>query len=217
MLIKIENGQPTGNPITEDNFRYLFQSQVFPLVLTTLIVQPFGYEMYDFSPRPEFTWRQELVEVSPIKDQFGIWRQTWEVRNLNGAQIEQAKAARINYLINKIDRDVDYLYSMVVGNRETEYLLAESEARAFAAALYQGPVPTTVQDWASIKNWTPQQAADDVLFTANLWRNLQLSIRNNRLTYKNDLQSATSPEEIDSLDSAWNLLVTTTIQDLANQ
>lgn len=93
MLIKIENGQPVGAPILEDNFRQLHPSQVFPLVLTPAIVDPYGYGMYDFTQVPEVGPYQKLVEDTPAIDQYGIWRQVWSVVDLEGAELIEKVAA----------------------------------------------------------------------------------------------------------------------------
>lgn len=87
MLIKIENNQPVGNPILEDNFRSLHPDQAFPLVLTPEIVEPFGYGMYDFTQIPTIGPYQKLVEGTPVKNQYGIWRQVWNVVNLTGQEL----------------------------------------------------------------------------------------------------------------------------------
>lgn len=98
MLIKIENNLPVGNPILEDNFRQLHPAQVFPLVLTPAIVEPFGYGMYDFTQIPPTGPYQKLVEGTPTKDQYDIWRQVWSAVDLAGQEladrVAQVKAAR---------------------------------------------------------------------------------------------------------------------------
>ncbi len=92
MIIKIESGLPVGNAITEDNFRYLFPDQSFPLVLTNAIVEPLGYAMYDFSQVPEAGPLQKVVEGTPVKNAFGIWRQQWTVVDLEGQELSDRQA-----------------------------------------------------------------------------------------------------------------------------
>lgn len=207
MLIKIENGIPTGYPVLEENFRYLYPSEVFPLILTNAIVEPFGYAMYDFSPQPNHLWPQELVEATPVKDEFGIWRQTWEVRDLTGASLTSRIASRKAELERLVDRDVDQIYGATIGNRATEYTLAESEARAYISANYTGPVPVTVQEWADVKGWTTRQAADDVVNAANTWRTAQLAIRKQRLSIKDQIRNASQPAVLDTTMSEWSQFV----------
>jgi hypothetical protein len=117
MLIKIENGLPVGYPILEDNFRHLNPTSVFPLILTNAIVESFGYAMYDFSPVPANRWDQKLVEVTPIKDEYGIYRQQWQVLDLAGQELEDRITTRIKDNLISIDRDVDAIYGSVLGNR----------------------------------------------------------------------------------------------------
>lgn len=214
MLIKIENGQPTGYPVLEENFRYLFPSEVFPLVLNNEIVNPFGYAMYDFSQQPTVAWHQDLTEGSPVKDQFGIWRQNWVVTSLSGEVLSSRIADRKEQLIRRIDIDVDGIYATTIGNRATEYLLAESEARAFKAANYTGTIPYTVQGWANIRGWTPREAADDVIAASDNWRAAQLTIRSQRLTFKETTRTASTVNELDTILNNWNQFVTAVKQQL---
>ena len=104
MIIKIENGAPVGHPITEENFRQLFPNEVFPLILTNEIVEPFGYAMYDFSNVPEITWSQKLEEVAPTLDDHGIWRQTWKVIEKEGEERDSAFESVKIYKREEIDR-----------------------------------------------------------------------------------------------------------------
>lgn len=79
MLIKIENGQPVGYPITNENFYQLYPDTSFPFPLYPAAVEPFGYGMYEFSPQPTPGTYEKVVEVSPVKNDQGIWMQTWEI------------------------------------------------------------------------------------------------------------------------------------------
>lgn len=91
MLIKIENNLPVGNPILEENFKMLFPEQAFPLVLTPALVNAYGYGMYDFSQVPTAGPYEKVVEGSAIQDQYGIWRQVWEVVPLTGQELLDKK------------------------------------------------------------------------------------------------------------------------------
>lgn len=105
--------------------------------------------------------------------------------------------------IKAIDVDVDKIYADVIGNRGTEYSEAEREALDFKAAGYTGPVPPTVQSWATVKSWTPQAAADDIIAQATAWRNAALSIRANRLKEKEAIRVAASMDEISAAQARW--------------
>ena len=78
-LIKIENNTPTGNAIDESNFRMLFPETSFPSLLTPKIVKPFGFGMYDFSNQPNLGRYEKAIEVTPVKNEFGVFIQTWQV------------------------------------------------------------------------------------------------------------------------------------------
>lgn len=207
MLIKIENGVPVGYPLIEDNFRQLFPSEVFPLVLTNEIVGPFGYAMYDFSQMPEVRWDQKLIEGTPICDQYGIWRQQWVVVDLVGDELTTKLTEMKMSYVSAIDAGVDMIYSKTIGNRTTEYQLAETEATTYASSGYTGTAPPTVSVWAQINGWTPQQAADDILQTSSNWRAVQQTLRAQRLTTKDRLKKATTYAEIESIRSEWLVFI----------
>lgn len=79
MLIKLENGAPVGYPITNENFYQLYPGISFPFPLYPSAVEPFGYGMYEFSQIPTPGTYEKVIEVDPIKNDQGIWMQTWEV------------------------------------------------------------------------------------------------------------------------------------------
>ena len=111
MIIKIENSIAVGSPLVEDNFRYLFPSIVFPLVFTNAIVEPLGYAMYDFSQIPECGVYQKVVETAPAKNEYGIWRQQWQVVDLTGQELidkQQAEAVKFQKgLVNSVQKRLD--------------------------------------------------------------------------------------------------------------
>lgn len=110
--------------------------------------------------------------------------------------IAAAEAARVlavarANLIRQIDADTDAIYRAVQGDRAMEYVLAESDAKAYKSAGYTGTVPGSVASWASAKGQTATWAADDILTTATGWRQAQSSIRATRLTCKEQARAAT--------------------------
>lgn len=207
MLIKIENGVPVGHPLIEDNFRQLYPSEVFPLVFTNEIVGPFGYAMYDFSQIPEVRWDQKLIESTPICDQHGIWRQQWIVDDLVGDELTSKISEIKNSIISSIDTGVDLIYAKTIGNRTTEYQLAETDASTYASNGYTGTVPSTVSVWAQINGWTPKQSADDILQTSSNWRAVQQTLRSQRLTTKDRIKKASTYTEIESIRSEWQVFI----------
>lgn len=107
-------------------------------------------------------------------------------------------------LVKKIDHDVDAIYAESVGNRVTEYALAEQEAIAYKADGYTGDVPQTVQSWASAKGQTAKWASDDMIVTANGWRVAQGAMRAQRLTSKESARKATTIVELMAIASTWD-------------
>lgn len=108
------------------------------------------------------------------------------------------RAARL-----RIDADVDAVFADVVGNRATEYQIAKDDAIALKNAGYSGAIPASVLCWATVKGWTAQQAADDILATATNWLNAQQSMRANRLARKQEVTTATDLAGVDAALSAW--------------
>ncbi|NDD55674.1 hypothetical protein EBZ39_17715 [bacterium] len=92
MLIQIENGKPVNYAVVEENFRQLFPNTSFPAILTADVVEPFGFGMYEFSPQPTAGKYEKVVEIDAVKDEGGVWRQTWSVV----AMSDEEKAAADN-------------------------------------------------------------------------------------------------------------------------
>lgn len=79
MFIKLENGQPVGNPIVEENFRHIFPGVSFSWPFVAEDVEPHGFGIYDFSSQPNLSTFEKAVEVTPVKDEYGRWIQTWVI------------------------------------------------------------------------------------------------------------------------------------------
>jgi hypothetical protein len=86
MLIQIQNGQPTGPAVLESNFKQLFPGTSFSQFLTPSDVEPFGFGMYDFASQPKPGKYEKVVEVEPVKDDQGIYRQTWAVAQMDDSE-----------------------------------------------------------------------------------------------------------------------------------
>lgn len=108
----------------------------------------------------------------------------------------------------KIDADADAIYGAVLGNRSSEYEQANIDAVAFKGAGYTGPVPGSVQSWATAKGWTATQAADNILATAAQWIAAQSAIRASRLGCKEQVRNATDGVGIATAMAAWAAFVT---------
>lgn len=106
--------------------------------------------------------------------------------------------------ILQVDTDTDTLIKSVIGERASEYELAEQEATAFKAAGYPAtPVPSSVSAWATAKSWTATQATDDIIATALGWRTAQAAIRANRLGLKESARIAADVAALDAVKAQW--------------
>ena len=114
-------------------------------------------------------------------------------------------------LLLKIDADTDAIYRAVQGDRAMEYVLAESDAKAYKAAGYTGTVPDSVASWASAKGQTATWAADDILTTATGWRQAQSSIRATRLACKEQARVASDMTPITAQWSGFVVAIKTAL------
>lgn len=98
LFIQLQDGQPVGYPIAEDNFRQLFPNTSFPNHFTAAAVEPLGYGIYDFANAPETGRYDKAVEVAPMRNAVGIWRQTYAVVPMTDAEkqeVDTQKAAAV--------------------------------------------------------------------------------------------------------------------------
>lgn len=109
-----------------------------------------------------------------------------------------------NALIAKIDRDVDFIYEMLLGKRSNEYTEAEAKALAYIAANYTGTVPAFVADWATAESQTATWAADSIAAKATAWRAAQASMRSNRLQHKSSARNAATIAALETVEATWN-------------
>lgn len=94
LFIRLQGGAPVGLPVAEENFRQLFPSTSFPTYFTADAVEPLGYGIYDFSGAPDTGRYEKAVEVAPVRNEFGIWRQSWVVVLMSGAEQLEADARK---------------------------------------------------------------------------------------------------------------------------
>ena len=87
MFIQLEDGQPVGHAVTEDNFRLLFPNTSLSWPFVAEDIEPLGFGLWDFSSQPEIGIFEKVVEVDPAKDEYGRWRQTWAVAPMNEEEI----------------------------------------------------------------------------------------------------------------------------------
>lgn len=75
-----------------------------------------------------------------------------------------------------------------------EYQAAYQAAIDFRASNYLGEVPLEISCWAQAKNWTPIQAADDIIQEAEIYHYAVRMIRAIRLTGKYAVKDATDDD-----------------------
>ena len=100
MFIQINNGQPFGYAVTEENLRMLFPEVSFPRAFSPSDVEPYGFGMYEFTQIPETPRFKKLVEITPVKRDNGIYYQTWGFEDMN----ETEQAASTETKANEIRR-----------------------------------------------------------------------------------------------------------------
>jgi hypothetical protein len=87
MFIQLKDGKPIGDAVTENNFRLLFPNTSLPWPFVAEDVEPLGFGLWDFSSQPELSTFEKAVEVAPVKDEYGRWRQTWAVEPMNEEEV----------------------------------------------------------------------------------------------------------------------------------
>lgn len=92
MFIKLENGQPVGNAVIQDNMEYLFPQFNFKQILSSTMVEPLGYGIFEFTQIPAQPDRyKKIVEGTPILNSSnGIYYQNWQIVDMSPS--EQADA-----------------------------------------------------------------------------------------------------------------------------
>lgn len=111
-------------------------------------------------------------------------------------------------LVRQIDLNADEIYGNVVGNRTTEYTMAEADAKAYVEAGYPDDAPPSVAVWAQIKGETLKWAAEDITQTAAAWRTAQNAIRAQRLSHKEQARKAEDEEALEIVAQSWRGFVT---------
>ena len=90
MFIQINNGQPFGFAVTEENLRMLFPEVTFPKAFSPSDVEPYGFGMYEFTQIPEVPRFKKLIELPPVKRDNGIYYQVWGFEDMT--ETEQSAA-----------------------------------------------------------------------------------------------------------------------------
>ena len=132
----------------------------------------------------------------------------------NIADISTSLPDQITVALRKTDLDTNSIYYEFIGNRATDYSMADEDALAYKNAGFSGPVPESVQSWANVNDETPRQAAEAVLLIASKWRAAQENIRRERLFRKKQIRVATSTQQIERVLATWKAFVITVCQSL---
>lgn len=118
-------------------------------------------------------------------------------------------------VIMSIDAEVDDIIARTIGNRATEYLLAETEAQAFKQAGYpEDDVPSCVEDDMLAFNRTAREAADAILTQAGAWRQAQQIMRRQRLLRKEEARNAATIDDLAGVINKWRGFTTFIKQQL---
>lgn len=156
-----------------------------------------GWLPFTIEPKPACNAFQVLTYTRPVAN--GACTQVWQVVEPDAPQLAKAKATEVL----RIDADVDKLYAAVIGNRGPEYADAERDAAAYIAAGYTGTVPPSVQSWATAKDWTPTEAADDIAAAAVQLNTAKQAIRAARLLRKEQVRNAVDSAALAAAVAAW--------------
>ena len=110
MFIQLVDGKPVSHAVAEENFRLLFPNTSFPWPFVPEDIEPLGFGLYDFSSQPDLATFEKVVEVAPVKDEYGRWRQTWAIEPMTdeevAARTEQewgAVRGKRNFLLTRTD------------------------------------------------------------------------------------------------------------------
>jgi len=171
---------------------------------------PDGYAVVFPAPQPAHDpITQSVREIAPVIASTGNYEQRWVVVELYPLPADKAAAIAANLatlktaFVKQVDQDADAIIKAVMGERATEYLLAEQEATAFKAAGYAGTVPNSVSSEATAKGVTAQVACDTILATAAGWRAAQAALRANRLLSKASASATVDAAALDVIKAQW--------------
>jgi hypothetical protein len=101
MFIKIENGVPVGHAVTLENMQYLFPTFNFNQTLTSEMVAPLGYALYEFSQIPSPERYKKIQEgtpiargISPEDTGIGVYYQNWLLVDMTDEERTHADSIR---------------------------------------------------------------------------------------------------------------------------
>lgn len=113
MFIKIEDGNPVGYPVVQENMYYLFPSFNFNRVITSDLIKDLGYAIYEFTQIPEVGKYEKRIEVTPVlNENNGIYYQNWQVIEMNDeekAEQDTLQSIHMRRLRNNKLFECDYI------------------------------------------------------------------------------------------------------------
>lgn len=118
----------------------------------------------------------------------------------------------------QIDQAADQARRSALGDslRALEYLITAQEARSFAAADYEGVVPSTVQAWMDAVGKDAVSATADILAEANAWEGALYKIRAARLKGKQSVLKAVSHDQAETLADVAIAAIKASVQGVGN-
>jgi hypothetical protein len=171
--------------------------------LTPEEAETFGvFKLKLVTPPPHNTLTQTRID-GPALLIGGVWTQNWVIANLPAAEAATILVAAKAAAILQIDTETDSFIRTAIGERVSEYEMAEKEATAYKAAGYPVTVPSSVSAWATAKDWTAKAAADSIIATATNWRSAQSTLRAERLLRKEQARTAVDAAELDAVRAQW--------------
>lgn len=88
MFIELRDGVPYGNPIVEENMKYLLPDFVeLPAIVTPGFIEQYGYGIYEWTMRPDAGQYKKTIEITPVKALDGIYYQTWSTIDMTPEEI----------------------------------------------------------------------------------------------------------------------------------
>lgn len=105
MFIELVNGLPVGNPIVEENMKYLLPDFVeLPSIVTPGFIEPYGYGIYEWTAQPDPGQYKKAVEVTPVKGLNGIYYQTWDTIDMTPEDAAKYKDEQQNSIRSRRNR-----------------------------------------------------------------------------------------------------------------
>jgi len=104
MFVKLDNGIPTGYPITLDNMRYLYPNRNWNGIITPQSISDIPYALYEFTTAPTVRDRyMKSIEGAPILKDDNIYYQNWVIVEMT--EIEKLEWDRVLAQRIRAERD----------------------------------------------------------------------------------------------------------------